>query len=92
MKPDRRNAGKQRTEEMLLSVAEVKAWLNVSTKTVYRRIEDGTFAAVRVGKLFRIPVSSVTALLDQQFSSELQSHSRAVKTINPARPTTPVDY
>ena len=40
---------------MLLSVAEVKAWLNVSTKTVYRRIEDGTLAAVRVGRTVQDP-------------------------------------
>ena len=54
MKPDGRKASEQR-REMLLSVAEVKAWLDVSTKTVYRRIEDGTLAAVRVGRLFQDP-------------------------------------
>jgi excisionase family DNA binding protein len=82
MKSDRRYASEQRTAGMLLSVAEVKAWLNVSTKTVYRRIEDGTLAAVRVGKLFRIPVSSVTALLDQQSSIESQSNPKTVKRID----------
>ena len=32
MKPDGRKASEQRTAEMLLSVAEVKAWLNVSNQ------------------------------------------------------------
>jgi excisionase family DNA binding protein len=88
MKPDGRKASEQRTAEMLLSVAEVKAWLNVSTKTVYRRIEDGTLAAVRVGKLFRIPVSSVTALLDQWSSRGSQSNPKTVKSIISAELTT----
>ena len=92
MKPDGRKASEQRTAEMLLSVAEVKAWLNVSTKTVYRRIEDGTLAAVRVGKLFRIPVSSVTALLDQWSSRGSQRNPKTVKSIISAELTTSADY
>jgi excisionase family DNA binding protein len=52
--------------QVLLSVAQVKAYLNVSTKTVYRRIEDGTLTAVKVGRLYRILASSVTALLNKK--------------------------
>jgi excisionase family DNA binding protein len=92
MKPDRRNASEQRIAELLLSVAEVRAWLNVSSKTVYRRIEDGTLAAVRVGKLFRIPVSSVTAMLDHQPSSiESQSNPKTIKSTRPSGLTTSPD-
>jgi excisionase family DNA binding protein len=82
MKRNRRCASEQHTPEMLLSVAEVRAWLNVSSKTVYRRIEDGTLSAVRVGKLFRIAVSSVTALLDQQSTTvgEQFKDSKAIQT------------
>lgn len=44
---------------------EVAKILGVSTMTVYRRIEDGTLAAVRIGGLYRIPRESLTTLLDQ---------------------------
>jgi excisionase family DNA binding protein len=59
------------TYEQLLSVAEVKRWLNISTKTVYRRIADGTFQAVRIGRLLRIRASSVMALMELQDSKRI---------------------
>jgi excisionase family DNA binding protein len=57
------------SREQLLSVAEVKEWLNISAKTVYRRIKDGTFQAIRIGRLFRIRASSVIDLMDMQDST-----------------------
>lgn len=47
---------------------EVARILGVSTMTIYRRIEDGTLAAVRIGGLYRIPRASIEALLSQDHS------------------------
>lgn len=52
-------------DKALFRPDEVAAILQVSTMTVYRRIEDGTLAAVRIGNLYRIPRESLTTLLDQ---------------------------
>lgn len=45
---------------------EVARILDVCLTTVYRRIEDGTLAAVRIGGLYRIPRGSLEALLDAE--------------------------
>lgn len=42
---------------------EVARILDVHVATVYRRIEDGTLAAVRIGGLYRIFRTSLEALL-----------------------------
>lgn len=52
----------------MLRPDEVAAILSVSVMTVYRRIEDGTLAAVRIGGLYRIPRASLEALLSQDRS------------------------
>jgi excisionase family DNA binding protein len=47
----------------LLTVAEVADSLRVSTMTVYRLINGGQLAAVRVGKNYRIPEPALEAYL-----------------------------
>ncbi len=42
-----------------LTVAEVAALLRVSTMTVYRQIQAGELAAVRVGKSYRLRAADV---------------------------------
>jgi excisionase family DNA binding protein len=42
-----------------LTVAEVAALLRVSTMTVYRQIQAGELAAVRVGKSYRLRADDV---------------------------------
>lgn len=48
----------------LLRPDEVAAILDVHVATVYRRIEDGTLPAIRIGNLYRIPRESLAALID----------------------------
>lgn len=47
---------------------EVARLLDVHVATVYRRIEDGTLAAIRIGDLYRIPRTSLETLLSQDKS------------------------
>jgi len=42
---------------------EVATLLDISRATVYRRIEDGTIAAIRIGFVYRIPRASLLTLL-----------------------------
>lgn len=44
------------------SPAEAAARLNVSTKTLRRRISDGTIPAVRIGRLIRVPASALESV------------------------------
>ena len=46
-------------EERLLTVAEVADVLRVSTMTVYRLIQRGELAALRVGRSYRIRASAL---------------------------------
>jgi excisionase family DNA binding protein len=47
----------------LLSVAEVAAYLNVSTKTVRRLIGRGELRSVRIGRSIRIPEEEIECLI-----------------------------
>jgi len=42
---------------------EAATILDVSIRTIYRRIEDGTITVVRFGDLYRIPRESLLRLL-----------------------------
>lgn len=42
------------TPTQWLTVDEAAATLNVSPKTIRRRLTDGTIAAIRIGRLIRI--------------------------------------
>lgn len=42
---------------------QVAALVGLSRATIYRRIEDGTIPAVRIGGLYRIPAAALQHLL-----------------------------
>jgi excisionase family DNA binding protein len=50
-------------EQLTLTVPEVAERLRVSPRSVYRLIERNDLHAVRVGRLFRIPVESLQQYL-----------------------------
>ena len=47
-----------------LTVAEVADMMRVSTMTVYRMVHAGDLPAIRFGRSFRIPESSVAAAIE----------------------------
>jgi excisionase family DNA binding protein len=51
-----------------LTVTEVAATLRVSNMTVYRLINTGSLAAVRIGKSFRIREDDLNRYLTQQYT------------------------
>jgi excisionase family DNA binding protein len=51
-----------------LTVTEVAATLRVSNMTVYRLINTGSLAAVRIGKSFRIREDDLNRYLAQQYT------------------------
>ena len=50
--------------DRLLSPKQAAEELNVSVWTVYRLIKRGDLVAIRVGRLLRIPESSLEAFID----------------------------
>jgi excisionase family DNA binding protein len=52
--------------DRLLTVADVAETMRVSNMTVYRLIKNGSLAAVRVGKNYRIRESEVDRYLSEQ--------------------------
>ncbi len=63
--PVRRHPAEERIA--YLSVAEVARRLRVSTMSVYRLIHSGRLAAVRVGRVYRVPLADVERYLNQRF-------------------------
>ena len=51
-----------------VTVAEVAAQLRVSNMTVYRLIQSGQLAAVRVGRSYRIKETDVDRYLAHQYT------------------------
>lgn len=49
--------------ERLMTVAELAAYLNVSTKTVYRRVERGELQCYRIGSSIRFRRNEVKQAL-----------------------------
>jgi len=47
------------SEVRFLTVAEVAALMRVSKMTVYRLVQSGELAAVRVGRSYRVPEQAV---------------------------------
>lgn len=71
-----------RTEKTRFSsVAEVAAFLQVSTQTIYRLVEDEKIPAFRIGRSVRIPDEAVHAYLDSAriTHDELKAIARATK-------------
>lgn len=56
------------TESSFVTVAEVAAQLRVSNMTVYRLIQSGQLAAVRVGRSYRIRDADVDRYLADQYT------------------------
>lgn len=48
----------------IMDVKQVSALLDVSTKTVYKLIRDGSLASIKVGREFRIPKYAVLTYLN----------------------------
>jgi len=55
-------------ESRFLTVIEVAAMLRVSTMTVYRLINSGTLAAVRIGKSLRIREDDLASYLADRYN------------------------
>jgi excisionase family DNA binding protein len=55
-------------DSRFLTVTEVAATLRVSNMTVYRLINTGSLAAVRIGKSFRIREDDLNRYLVQQYT------------------------
>lgn len=59
---------KNEFESKFVTVAEVAASLRVSNMTVYRLIQSGQMAAVRVGRSYRIREADVDRYLADQYT------------------------
>ena len=49
-----------------LTVAEVADMMRVSKMTVYRLVHSGELPAIRFGRSFRVPESSVVAVVERR--------------------------
>ncbi|HWD53158.1 MAG TPA: helix-turn-helix domain-containing protein [Acidimicrobiales bacterium] len=58
----------QHATARFLTVTEVASTLRVSNMTVYRLINTGSLAAVRIGKSFRIREDDLNRYLAQQYT------------------------
>jgi excisionase family DNA binding protein len=56
-------------ERRWLTVGQVSRMLGISAMTVYRRIDSGELAAVKIGGLYRISESDLEAYLDRSRTS-----------------------
>lgn len=63
----------ERTEDRLLTVAEVAERLRVHPITVRRHIKSGRLRAVRVGRSVRVRESDVEALLKPAMASDVRA-------------------
>ena len=59
---------KNESESRFVTVAEVAGQLRVSNMTVYRLIQSGQLAAVRIGRSYRIRESDVDRYLADQYT------------------------
>ena len=59
---------KNDSESRFVTVAEVAGQLRVSNMTVYRLIQSGQMAAVRVGRSYRIREADVDRYLAEQYT------------------------
>ncbi|MGO1544380.1 MAG: helix-turn-helix domain-containing protein [Gulosibacter sp.] len=63
------NATMSEAPEKVLKAAEVARHLSCTPETVYRLVNAGQLRAIRVGRLLRIPESSLTAFIAGQESA-----------------------
>ncbi len=59
---------KNESESRFVTVAEVAGQLRVSNMTVYRLIQSGQLAAVRVGRSYRIREADIDRYLAEQYT------------------------
>ena len=59
---------KNDSDSRFVTVAEVAGQLRVSNMTVYRLIQSGQLAAVRVGRSYRIREADVDRYLAEQYT------------------------
>lgn len=57
----------ERPTPRYMTVSEVAEDLQLSTMTIYRLINAGTLAAVRIGKSYRIRVTDLDVYLKSQY-------------------------
>lgn len=57
------------TEARLLTVSEVADLMRVSRMTVYRSIKDGSMAALRVGRSYRLREDDVDNYLSERYTA-----------------------
>lgn len=50
----------------MLTLEEVAERTQLSMRTIYRRVQDGTIPAVRFGRVWRCPVAKIDALCNGQ--------------------------
>jgi excisionase family DNA binding protein len=62
------NVPQNESESRFVTVAEVAEQLRVSNMTVYRLIQSGQMAAVRVGRSYRIRERDVDRYLAEQYT------------------------
>jgi len=65
--PAKENDRSSLVQVQFLTVAEVASMMRVSKMTVYRLVHSGELPAVRVGKSFRVPETSVHAYLENAY-------------------------
>ena len=54
-----------RHPEITISVEEAgRRYFDVSKNTAYRLVEDGTIPVIKIGRLLRVPVRGLEALVD----------------------------
>lgn len=63
-------SGRQGEHEPLYQVSEVAELLRVSKQTVYRAINDGELAAVRIRSRKLVPESAITAVLQRATTAD----------------------
>ncbi len=56
--------------EEMMTPEEVADWLRVTTKTIYRWLEEGDLPALRVGRTYRIPKPEVLAMVRRRGEDE----------------------
>ncbi|MWJ18487.1 DNA-binding protein [Clavibacter michiganensis subsp. michiganensis] len=60
-----------RTDRAALTVDETAAVLGVGRATVYQSIREGSIPSLRLGRVIRVPVPALLALLGESASHEV---------------------
>ena len=66
-------------DEVLLTVSEVAAWLNVEPRYVYRLTSSGALLRVYVGRYVRVPAASVRAYIKANTAEPVLAPARGAR-------------